>query len=418
MNEKLLQYIWQFQYFNRNNLTTQTGEPLTIIHPGVHNSNQGPDFLDAKIKVGNTIWAGNIELHVQSTDWKQHRHDGDANYKNIILHIVWNDDGLPLPFPVLELKDKVPKLLLEKYNAMMEAPSFIACEKNIAQVDEFVWTNWKERLLVERLTEKSQTVLQWLAESNHHWEETLWWLLAKNFGIKVNSEAFEKIARSIPVSIFAKHKNQIQQVEALLLGQANLLNRNFTDDYCSMLQREYRFLKAKFHLGPVNISLHFLRMRPSNFPTVRLAQLAMLVHRSSHLFSKILAANTAKEILQLLNVTANDYWHYHYILDEPSSFKKKKLGLSMAHNIIINTIAPVLFAYGHYHKENIYKDKALQLLEEIPAEKNTVIHHFATLQVSAKKAFDSQALLQLKNNYCSHKRCLECAAGNNILKKN
>jgi hypothetical protein len=418
MNEKLLQYIWQFQYFQQNELFAQNGEPLSIIKPGTHNLNQGPDFLDAKIKTGNTVWAGNIELHVRSSDWISHQHDGDANYKNIILHVVWHDDqAINQPFPVLELMNKVPKLLLDKYHTLMQSPVFIPCEKSIHQVELLVWNHWKERLLVERLLEKSRFILDMLAENNNHWEETFWWALAKSFGGNINGEAFEKIARTIPVNILAKHKNQVQQIEALLLGQANLLTADFKDDYCTMLQKEYRYLQTKYQLQPAGIPLHFLRMRPSSFPTIRLAQLAMLVTQSTHLFSKIIAADCVKTILRLLDVTANDYWHYRYVPDEPSTFQQKNLGRQMASGIIINTVVPVLFAYGMYLNEDRYKLRALEWLEALAAEKNNIARGFAGLGITVKTAFDSQALVQLKNKYCSRKSCLECAAGNSILKK-
>ena len=418
MNEHLLQYIWQFQYFNISQLITQAGEAITIINAGKRNSNQGPDFLDAKIKIGTTTWAGNVELHINSSDWNNHKHSADANYKNVILHVVWKDDvPLDLPFPVLELQSRTSKILLNKYNALMQANSFIPCEKTVHLVNDFVWSSWKERLLVERMQEKSQLVLEYLKDNNNHWEETFWWLLAKNFGVKVNSEAFEKIARSLPLAVLAKHKNQIHQVEALLFGQANLLTGTFKDGYCILLQKEYAFLQKKYKLEPVKIPMHYLRMRPSNFPTVRLAQLAMLVHNSSHLFSKITATVSIKEIKKMMDVTANDYWHYHYVPEEASTYKEKKLGTQMVDNIVINTVLPILFAYGHYLKENNYKDKALRWLEEIAAEKNNITKGFAAISIEIKNAFDSQALIQLKNNYCNHRRCLECAVGNSILKK-
>jgi predicted nucleic acid-binding protein len=417
MTEQLLQYIWQFQYFNLNELTTAEGERVTIVHRGTHNKNQGPDFLKATIKIGDTTWVGNIELHVNSSHWVDHQHSGDKNYKNIILHVVWkNDKKLDMPFPVLELQSRVSKLLLGRYSELMKTGTFIPCEKNIQQADQLTWMAWKERLLVERLQEKSAIVLQYLAESTNHWEEVFWWLLARNFGMKVNSEAFEKIARSVPVNILAKHKNQVQQLEAMLLGQAGLLQGDFTDPYVIMLQKEYAFLQKKYRLTATNIPVHQLRMRPSNFPAVRLAQLAMLVHNSSHLFSKIIAMQNVKELKQLLDITANDFWHYHYVPDEASDYKEKKVGTQMVENILINTIAPVLFAYAQHTRENHYKDKALQWLGQITAEKNIITKGYAALGVEVKTALDSQALIQLKNYYCNHKRCLECAVGNKILK--
>ena len=417
MTERLLQFIWQFQYFNSTELFTADGEPLSIIYPGAFNTNQGPDFLDAKIKVGNTMWAGNIELHVDAAGWKRHQHSIDKNYGNVILHVVWqNDTAIDVPFPALELEGRVSKILLNRYDELMNAKTFIPCQKNIQQVPSIIWATWKERLLVERLQQKSQVVFNYLNANNNHWEETFWWLLAKNFGVTVNSIAFEAIARSLPLNILAKHKNQPHQVEALLFGQALLLVNDFKEDYPQMLQREYIFLQKKYKLQPTTIPLHFLRMRPSNFPTIRLAQLAMLVHHSSHLFSVIKETASLKEARKLLDVTANDYWHYHYVFDEISAFKQKHLGSQMVNNILINTIVPILFAYGHHHKEAAYKERALQWLEEMSAEKNVITKGFEALGTANKNAFDSQALIQLKKNYCNHKRCLECAVGNKLLK--
>lgn len=417
MTERLLQYIWQFQYYNRNDLVTDEGEQLQIIHPGSFNTNQGPDFTDAKIKIDDTTWAGSIEIHINTSDWKNHKHSGDKNYKNVILHVVWqHDTNLNLPCSTLILQDKVPKLLLNKYDELMNADNFIACEKHIHQINMLTWQSWKERLLVERLEKRTRDILELLQKSNNHWEEIFWWLLARNFGIKLNSIAFERIAQSIPINILAKHKDQIHQLEALLFGQAGLLDEVFTEDYPILLQKEYRFLKKKYDLQKIEGSMIFLRMRPSNFPTVRLAQLAMLVHSSLHLFSKIKESKDVKSIKQLLEVTANDYWHYHYVFDETSAFKKKNLGEQMIENILINTVVPILFAYGHYHQEAMYKDKALQWLENIKAEKNSISKGFEALQVENKTAFDSQALIQLKNEYCIKKRCLDCSVGNKLLR--
>ena len=419
MTERLLQYIWQFQYYNPGDLITAEGESLQIIHPGTLNTNQGPDFTDAKVKIGTTIWAGSIELHINTSDWGNHKHSNDKNYKNVILHVVWkNDTNLMLPFSTFVLEDKVPKLMLNRYDELMHSNSFIACEKSIQQVNTLTWQNWKERMLVERLENKTKIVLDYLQKNNNHWEETFWWLLAKNFGIKLNSIAFEKMAQSVSINILAKHKGQIHQTEALLFGQAGLLDADFKDDYPKLLQREYQFLKKKYNLQKVEGSVIFLRMRPSNFPTVRLAQVAMLVHESIHLFSKVKENRDVKMIKELLNVTANDYWHYHYTFDEATAFKKKKLGDQMIDNIIINTVVPMLFAYGHYHNEGTYKDKALKWLEDIKAEKNTITKGFTALQIDNKNAFDSQALIQLKNEYCNKKRCLDCSVGNKLLRNN
>lgn len=417
MTERLLQYIWQFQYYNKGELSTAAGEPLQILFPGQFNTNQGPDFSDAKIKIGATTWAGTVELHINTSDWKKHNHQQDNNYNNVILHVVWEDDTKANELPVLELKSRVPKVLLQRYEELMLSSSFIPCEKMIHTVRDITWKSWKERLLAERLLRKAAVVETYLRQNSYHWEATFWWLLARNFGMKVNADAFEAVARSLSINILAKHKNQIHQLEALLLGQAGLLQENFTEDYPVMLQKEYAFYKNKYGLQPINNPVFSLRMRPGNFPAVRLAQLAMLVHHSVHLFVEIKEAAEVKNVKSRFDITANDYWHYHYRFDEHSAFRKKKLGTAMIDNIVINTIAPVLFAYGNYHNEQLYKDKALQWLEETTAESNVITKGFEKLGLENRTAYDSQALIELKNNYCHPKRCLDCGVGNAILKQ-
>ena len=417
MTERLLQYIWQFQYFNKTSLQTVEGETVEIVYQGSYNTNQGPDFFEAKLKIGNTLLIGNVELHCKTSEWNTHKHSADKNYANVIAHIVWeNDCTLPNNLPTIILQDRVSKILLEKYQKLLNTSSFIPCENSISTVPEITWLSWKERLLIERLEQKSTIVNEYLSKNNYHWEETFWWMIAKNFGIKVNSEAFEKIAQSIPITVLAKHKNQLHQIEALLFGQAGLLDKDFEEDYPILLRKEYQFYKSKYNLQSTNANLFFLRMRPANFPTVRLAQLAMLIVHSVHLFSKIKEIEEVENVKKLLNVTANDYWHYHYNFDELSTYKIKNVGVQMINNLIINTVIPILFAYGHYTKEHHFKDKALRWLTQLTAEKNSRINGFLALQITIKNAFDSQALLQLKNEYCSKKRCLECAVGNKLLK--
>ena len=417
MTERLLQYIWQFQYFNKTSLQTVEGETVEIVYQGSYNTNQGPDFFEAKLKIGNTLLIGNVELHCKTSEWNTHKHSADKNYANVIAHIVWeNDCTLPNNLPTIILQDRVSKILLKKYQKLLNTSSFIPCENSISTVPEITWLSWKERLLIERLEQKSTIVNEYLSKNNYHWEETFWWMIAKNFGIKVNSEAFEKIAQSIPITVLAKHKNQLHQIEALLFGQAGLLDKDFEEDYPILLRKEYQFYKSKYNLQSTNANLFFLRMRPANFPTVRLAQLAMLIVHSVHLFSKIKEIEEVENVKKLLNVTANDYWHYHYNFDELSAYKIKNVGVQMINNLIINTVIPILFAYGHYTKEHHFKDKALRWLTQLTAEKNSRINGFLALQITIKNAFDSQSLLQLKNEYCSKKRCLECAVGNKLLK--
>ncbi len=417
MTEKLFQYIWQFGFFNRNNLIAERDEEIKIIHPGTLNVNEGPDFLEARIRIGDTLFAGSIELHIKTSDWQKHGHSSDANYNNVVLHVVYEHDiKTNSGPPVLELQPHISNLLLEQYEILMNTQTFIPCVHSLSSIKEIVWIAWKERLVAERLTRKAQRIFAMLNENNNYWEETFWWLLARNFGGTVNAEAFESIARTLPINLISRHKSNIHQLEGLLLGQAHLLHENFTDDYPKLLEREYKFLKSKYGLKPNSIPVNFLRMRPGNFPTVRLAQLAQLIHTSSHLFAKVLATEEINVLRKAFQVVANDYWHYHYRIDEESSFKPKRLGEETINNILINTIVPMLFAYGLHHKDEDMKSKALLWLSQIKSERNVITKGFMSLSVANISAYDSQALIELKNEYCNGKRCLQCAVGNSLLK--
>ncbi len=416
MTERLLQFIWQFQYYNRTDLRTTSGEELQIIQQGQFNTNQGPDFLEAKIRIGKTTLIGNIELHLSAEDWEKHDHQFDRNYQNVILHVLWNPQKSIFHLPTLVLSDKVPKLLLHKYEQLMFSSSFVPCSNLLGEIPDIIWTSWKERMIIERLEKKSILIESYLRDSNEHWEQVFWLMIARNFGNKVNAESFEAIARSIPLNLLAKHRNQIHQLEAILFGQAGLLNRDFDEDYPSMLKKEYLFYKRKYGLKMVNHPIHLLRMRPGNFPTIRLAQLAMLINQSSHLFSLIKSAQDIREIRERLQVTANDYWCYHYLFDQTSEFKPKKLGEEMINNILVNTISPILFAYGSWNKINEFKTKATSWLQEIEAEKNSIMRNWESLDIHPQHAADSQALLHLKKEYCDARKCLECAIGNKLLK--
>jgi hypothetical protein len=336
----------------------------------------------------------------------------------VILHVIWSKGAQVLDLPTLHLGERVSKILLNRYEELMFNSGFIPCAHSLQMVPLIIWQGWKERMLAERLERKAAFIQSMLTDSNAHWEEVFWWMLARNFGMKVNAEAFESIARSIPLNLLAKHKNQINQLESFLFGQGGLLSRAFKEDYPKMLKKEYTFYKRKYKLHPINHRIHLLRMRPGNFPTIRLAQLAMLIHHSLHLFSAIKEIHSIDELRSSLRVTANDYWHYHYLFDETSPFQEKRLGDDMINNILINTVVPVLFAYGHQQQQHHYKTKALYWLENLPAEKNVITKQWEQLGIANKNAWDSQALIELKPQYCDARRCLECAIGNQVLKAN
>lgn len=421
MTENLLQFLWRFQYLNKAGLQTMDGEALQIIRPGQLNTNQGPDFLDASIRVNGILLAGNIEIHIKSSNWVQHKHCSDKNYSNIILHVVWEhdtevEDINGQAISTLELKSIVPKVLLQQYNALMQSADSLPCKNYLPALSPIGWLSWKERLATERLMDKAQNILNTFASTNNNWETSFWYHLAYNFGLKVNADFFKRVAESIEVNILAKHKNQIHQLEALLLGQANLLEENFDNDYAQLLQKEYQFLQKKYALKRIEGSVHFLRMRPSNFPTIRLAQLAMLISNANHLFSKIKSLNNVADVQKLFTVTCNDYWHYHFtLMDEPGKYEPKKLGKQTIDNIIINTVIPIVFAYGLYYNEEEYKTKSLQWLQALKAESNNITQQWLDVGIENKTAFDSQAFIHLTKNYCHLKCCLQCAVGYKII---
>ncbi|RYY23863.1 MAG: DUF2851 family protein [Chitinophagaceae bacterium] len=421
MTEKLLQFIWQQQYFNKDNLCTEgfASQALQVLTAGTLNMNQGPDFLEGRIRIGAQVWAGNIELHVKASDWDKHGHENDANYHSVVLHVVWIND-LPESVyypPMLSLESRVSRWLLQQYQEWMMSPSFIPCGSRITDVKELVWSKWKERLVAERLESKMTGVYTHLKEANNHWEEVLWWMLAVNFGITVNKEVFGMMAKTLPITLVERHKSQIHQLEALLFGQAGLLTPKFTEAYPLMLKKEYQFLKKKFALKQVFAPVHFLRMRPVNFPTVRLAQLAALINQSDRLFSRLLIAGQVAELRKLFDVTANDYWHYHYRFEETTPYMPKRIGAQMIDNIIINTVIPLVFAYGRYHRDEMITDKVFHWLDILAAEKNRVTSRFYACGIRSVNAFDTQALHQLKTRYCDEKKCLACAVGNALLKR-
>jgi hypothetical protein len=385
MTERLLQYIWQFQYFNKKDLETTSGERLLIIHQGSYNRNQGPDFLEARIRIANNTWAGNVELHINASGWYSHSHSSDPNYRNVILHVVWKDDNENPrhEIPTLILADRVSKLLLQQYEQWMDSSSFIPCGRYLYCAEEITWIKWKERLLIERLERRYLQVKLLLEQNTYHWEEVFWWMLARNFGLYVNAEAFEELARSVPYNILLKHRNNLRQIEAILLGQAGLIEKENTG-----LQKEYKFYAKKYGLKKIMVPFHLLRMRPSAFPVPRVKQLAAFVNRSESLFSFILHTENLKQLKSVFPL-----------------------------NAIINAVVPVLFTYGKCRQEDIFMERAVDIINYIPPEKNSIILQFKKLGIENSSAAHSQALIELKTQYCDKRRCLDCSIGNAILKR-
>ena len=422
MTEDFLYYLWLY-YLAGKDLTTTEGVPLSIERPGTRNKDSGPDFFDCRIKIGDTLWAGNVEIHMKSSDWFRHGHQNDESYNSIILHVVYEDDKKIFreshePVACLELKGKFDEHLYDKYQGFLLSANWIPCGSDISKVGNFMMLNLLDRLAVERLENKAKNIQSKLKEADGDFREVFYRSLMKSFGLKANTEAFEQLAVSLPLAALSKHKQDLFQLEALLFGQAGLLNVTLKEDYINQLNIEYNFLASKYNLTPMKPFVwKFMRMRPSNFPTLRLAQFASLIFHSSGLIDKILTTKTLERVITLLQCEPSVYWQDHYRFGKSSHQKTKKMGLSFVHLILINTIIPYSFVYGRFKDDSDVEEKALQWLEEIPAENNTITRHFNELGVKAASALHSQALIELKTNYCDRQRCLHCSIGHHILNK-
>lgn len=415
----MLHYIWQQKLFAQTNLLSTEGAAIEVIDVGKYNTDGGPDFFNAKIKIDQTIWAGNVEIHCASSDWKRHGHSTDKAYDTVILHVVaqcdadvQRVDGEKIPQLVLTY----PATIEESYEALLTAQKWVACADKIADVHPLFINGWKNALLTERLLSKSDAIHQLLANNNNHWEEAFYVTLARSFGFGTNSQAFEQLAQSVPLLALAKHKNDLLQIEALFYGQSGLLPADATDAYVAQLQQEYRLLKVKFNLQPMDGSLwKLLRLRPENFPHIRIAQFAGLVQRSSKLFSKIIDKPTLENLQSLFEVEASDYWRTHYVFTKECKVRKKNLGRLSVMGLLINTVVPFLFCYAHNKDNQSLKDIAIELLETLPAEKNAIVDGWRKLDQRIDNAYDSQAFIHLKKNYCDDKKCLRCRIGHKVL---
>jgi hypothetical protein len=423
MKEDFLHYLWKFKKFDLLDLKTAQGELITIIKTGDYLELSGPDFFNAQIKIGNQKWAGNVEIHLKSSDWYLHNHEKDPAYKNVILHVVWENDT-PIfrenntEIPVLVLKDYVSKDVVNNYRELLSPKTWISCEKQIKNIDDFVFKSWQERLFFERLQRKSKFIYDLLEETNQDWEAVLFCLLAKNFGLNTNGTSFLQISKAIPFSIIRKESFEIENLEALLFGTAGLLDSEKEDVYYKDLKFRYFYLLHKYQLEKTFIEpVQFFKLRPDNFPTIRLSQLGGLYHKHQNLFSKIIELKSLKNVYELLNVSVSPYWQDHYQFDKESPKKAKIVSKSFLDLIVINTIIPIQFAYSNIMGESIAED-LIDFMNEVASEKNAIIDKFDSFGIKSKNAFESQTLLELKNEYCNKKACLKCGLGLELLKSN
>lgn len=421
MKEDFLHHIWKFKKFNTLNLKTYNQEEIIISHVGQYLELAGPDFFNAQITIGNQKWAGNVEIHVKSSDWYVHNHERDAGYENVILHVVWEHDleifrNDNSEIPVLELKNYVAPVTLNNYQKLLAPKSWIFCEKQLKEIPQFTLTNWQERLFFERLERKSKPILELLELTNNDWEAVLFSLLAKNFGLNTNGEIFLKIAQSIPFSVIRKECFEVENLEALLFGSAGLLDAEKEDVYFKDLKFRYFYLLHKYQIEKNCIEpVQFFKHRPDNFPTIRLSQLASLYHKQQNLFSKISSLNSLEAIYEIFGISVAPYWQTHYQFDKESPKKKKSLTKSFIDLIILNTIIPIQFAYAKSQGREDSEDLII-MLNEVEAEKNSIMEKFSSFGLKPKNAFETQSLLQLKNEYCSKNKCLDCAIGVELLK--
>lgn len=427
--ERLLHYTWQNKLYPVGKLTTTDGTPLEIITPGVHNHDAGPDFIGSVVKIGGTEFAGNVEIHWRSSDWNRHRHDGDAKYRNIVLHVVAEADtevfcmGRKLPQFVMQ----VPKYVEENYSALQSEERFPPCWRKIPLIERIKVENWLSALHVKRLETKITRIFECLKRCEHDWERVCFITVARNFGFGINGDAFEEWAYNVPLNAAAKHRDSIFQIEALFLGQAGLLQPHALPDkyretaeaeqWFGKLAAEYSFLAHKFSLSPMPVEhWKLLRTRPQNFPHIRLSQLAGLFARNAISLAALTAPGALRDVRKRMQTEATEYWHTHYLFGCPSPQGDKSLSSRSLNLLVLNSVVPLLFAYGRYRGETDYEERSLQLFSSIPPEDNFITRTWKELGITARSAADSQALIHLKGNYCDRRDCLRCSFGHEYLK--
>jgi hypothetical protein len=419
ITEDFLHYIWKNRLF-RLPLTLISGEDAEVLDVGQHNHDSGPDFFNAKIRINKTVWAGNIEVHFKTSDWFMHGHHHDMTYQNIILHVVYQHD-VEVPdmegcsIPTAEIR--FPMNIYESYSAILRNTEWIPCGTSVRSIDPLIMNLWLDKMLAERMQVKAEDIIRNFYETKGDWKETIYRQLAKNFGFKVNSMPFDLLSKSLPYKYLEKYCQNHIQTEALVFGQAGFLEIANGDEYYRQLKTEYDFLRKKHNLRPVAGHLwRFLRMRPANFPTIRMAQFAAMVSSNPGLPANILEMDPEILRSELSELKPSVYWDNHYVFNKPSVKRTKQLGDQAVHNIIINTLIPVYFEYGRQTGNDHFRQKAIAYLETLPPESNSIIKGWEKAGIQVPNSFYSQSLLQLKNNYCNIKKCLFCQVGNQIIR--
>jgi len=426
MKEEFLHYLWKYSLYDKDRLFDNEKNRIIVLDPGEYNRDSGPDFFNARISVAGTLWAGNVEIHTRSSHFDSHGHQNDEAYNNVILHIVAENDKRVFNArgeEILTVEISFDSSYYEKYISLVNNPYIIACQDDIGKLDSIPVRHWLNSLVIERFQAKSESILKIFSETGKDWEETFYRILTRYFGFRVNTEPFEMLASALPFRIIRKHTDNLFQIEALLFGTAGLLETGLfkeavTDEYYRNLTREYIILSAKYSLQPLHGWLwKFSRLRPSNFPTVRLSQLAAMLAVTGGLFSLILEAIDVSRIKDLFEVSASDYWDDHFVFGKKSRSFTKNAGSQAADILLINAVIPILFAYGQSRDSQDIIERALAFLEEIRAEENIIISEWKAAGIIAESAFYSQAMIQLRNEYCKRRKCLNCRIGNMIISR-
>lgn len=424
MKEEFLHFLWQFQQFDKQLLQTTEGVPLQVIQIGRLNRDAGPDFLDARLLIGNLEWVGSVEVHLRSSDWNTHTHQSDAAYGNVILHLVWEHDKEILrhdhtQIPTLSLKKIANLSLLSTYQQLLESKSMIPCKGAFEEVDSLKKVMMLDKALMKRFEQKGSQILVRFRENQEDWEETAYQTIAQNFGFKINADPFLSLAQRLPLKVLQKHRNSLLQIEAMVFGVAGFLEQDSPDEYHANLKQEYAFLAAKYQLKTKQLGLHewkFLRLRPANFPTIRLAQFAKLVQENANLFSLFFNLENLESFAQLLRLNPSDYWQKHYVFGKEVAGKVAIMGATSVENIVINTVVPLMVAQAIYRDNHEHTERAIQLLEKIAPESNTIVDDWKTMGLKIKNAFDSQASIEWYKHYCMPKKCLQCDVGLAIIR--
>lgn len=423
MEEQLLHFIWHRKLYDAIGLTTTAGESVDVFHTGIPNHDQGPDFLQSRIRIGDQLWAGHVEIHILSSAWFLHLHHHDPHYNNVILHVVWEEDQPVVTkdgfiVPTITLSGRVDLSLLDRYRHLMNNEEWVPCASALKDVPAIIRTSWLDRLMAERLEHKTGHVLQVLDRCRQDWEQTFYVMLARQLGAPTNGDPMEELALRVPLPLLRKHGDRIDQIEAILFGAAGMLPRERNVPYVISLKHEFEFLKKKYNLDALQgLQWKFMRMRPAHFPTIRIAHLAVMIAQQAHFITLLEQHLSAEQWIKLFRVRpANPFWNDHYHFSASSPRGSKQLGQNTAVTILINVIAPVMFLYGKHQGRPDLKERAVRLLEELPAEKNNIVTHWQECGWYVADAGQTQALLHLKKQYCDQRKCLHCAVGLYVIK--